>query len=98
MSNDLISRKSLMECAEYDDKFRLVVPYEKIKNAKTAYDVDAVCEELEEELRLADKEKERCIEENPLQFDSAKGYSNGIANAIEIVRNGGKNSLKEMIF
>ena len=59
-----------------------------INEQPTAYDVDSVCEELEEELKLADKEKERCIKENPLQFDSAKGYANGIANAIEIVRSG----------
>lgn len=59
-----------------------------INEQPTAYDVDSVCEELEEELKLADKEKERCIKENPLQFDSAKGYANGIANAIEIVKSG----------
>lgn len=41
---------------------------------------------LEVELHLADKEKERCARENQLQFDSAKGYANGIANAIEIVK------------
>lgn len=42
-------------------------------------------EKLEKELHLADKEKERCARENQLQFDSAKGYANGIGNAIEIV-------------
>lgn len=55
----------------------------------TAYNVDKVVEELEEELNLADNEKERCLKENPLQFDTAKGYAHGIANAIEIVRKGG---------
>lgn len=45
-----------------------------------------IIEKLEEELKLADKEKERCIKENHLQFDYAKGYSNGVANAIEIVK------------
>ena len=40
---------------------------------------------LEEELNLSDREKERCIKESPMQFDSAKGYSSGMANAIEIV-------------
>lgn len=84
MSNDLISRKALMEGRVENDPVKIAAMC-----APTAYDVDAVCEELEEELRLADKEKERCIKENQLQFDSAKGYSNGIANAIEIVRNGG---------
>ena len=43
---------------------------------------------LEEELKLADDEKARCIKENPIQFDSAKGYANGIANAIDCVKGG----------
>ena len=89
MSDDLISRKFLLECAEYDDKWRLVIPYEKVKNAPTAFDKEKVIKELREELNLSDAEKERCARENPLQFDSAKGYANGIANAIEIVEKGG---------
>ena len=44
-----------------------------------------IIEKLENELKLADEEKLRCARENPLQFDSAKGYSNGVANSIEIV-------------
>ena len=55
----------------------------------TAYDIDKVVEELEKELSLADKEKERCAGENNLQFDSAKGYASGISTAIEIVKQGG---------
>lgn len=89
MNDDLISRKSLLECAEYDDKGRLVIPYRKVENAPTAFDKEKVIEELREELNLSDAEKERCARENPLQFDSAKGYANGIANAIEIVEKGG---------
>ena len=53
--------------------------------APTAFDKEKVIKELREELNLSDAEKERCARENPLQFDSAKGYANGIANAIEIV-------------
>ena len=49
---------------------------------------------LEEELKLADDEKARCIKENPMQFDSAKGYANGIAVAIEIVKRGGRDDKK----
>ena len=56
----------------------------------TAYDVEKVEGRLEKELEFADEEKRRCIAENPLQFDSAKGYATGISNALEIVRNGGK--------
>ena len=62
---------------------------DRIKAQQTVYDPDKVVEQLESELRLADKEKERCARENPLQFDSAKGYAMGLSNAIEIVKAGG---------
>ena len=62
-----------------------------LNHAPTAYDVEKVVEQLEKELQLADKEKARCARENPLQFDSAKGYASGIATAIEIVKGGGIN-------
>ena len=61
-----------------------------INDEPTVFDVDKVVEQLESELRLADKEKERCARKNPLQFDSAKGYAMGLSNAIEIVKAGGK--------
>lgn len=61
----------------------------------TAYDVDKVLNQLEEELKLADEEKQRCARENPLQFDSAKGYASGIAAVIEIVKGGGRDEEKE---
>lgn len=60
-----------------------------VKCAPTAYDPDKIAEQLKNELSLADKEKERCARENPLQFDSAKGYATGIFNALEIVKGGG---------
>ena len=60
-----------------------------INDEPTVFDVGKVVEQLESELRLADKEKERCARENPLQFDSAKGYAMGLSNAIEIVKAGG---------
>ena len=47
---------------------------------------ERIVERLEEELILADREKERCIKENPLQFDSAKGYATGVWKSIEIVK------------
>lgn len=55
----------------------------------TAYDVNKVMEELEEELTNAEEEKRRCILENAFQFDFAKGYAMGIYNATEIVKKGG---------
>ena len=53
-----------------------------------AYDIKEVIERLEEELKLASEEKKRCIAENPMQFESAKGYEMGLHNALEIVRKG----------
>ena len=47
---------------------------------------EKIIEKLENELKLADEEKLRCARENPMQFDSAKGYANGVANSIEIVK------------
>ena len=60
-----------------------------VQMEQTAYDFDKVVKELEKELSLADKEKERCTGKNHLQFDSAKGYASGISTAIEIVKAGG---------
>lgn len=48
--------------------------------------LERIVERLEEELILADGEKERCARENPLQFDNAKGYANGVSNAIGIIK------------
>ena len=48
--------------------------------------VNKLIERLEKELRLADEEKVICARENPLQFDSAKGYANGVYTAISIVK------------
>ena len=47
---------------------------------------EKIIEKLEKELKLADEEKIRCARENPLQFDSAKGYAHGVGKAIEIVK------------
>lgn len=57
-----------------------------IDNQSTAYNLDKVIEKLRTELTLADEEKKRSIKENSLQFDIAKGYAQGIAVAIEIVK------------
>lgn len=62
----------------------------EIEEQPTAFDAEKVVKLLEEELKLADDEKARCIKENPIQFDSAKGYAHGIAVAIEIVKRGGR--------
>lgn len=48
--------------------------------------IEKICERLEKEYDLADKEKARCITENSLQFDRANGYASGIDTAIQIVQ------------
>ena len=74
-------------CGNFE--FETAVMMEKAFAESRLYDPDKVVEQLESELRIADKEKERCARENPLQFDSAKGYAMGLSNAIEIVKAGG---------
>lgn len=63
----------------------------EIEEQPTAFDAEKVVALLEEELKSADDEKSRCIKENPMQFDEAKGYARGIAVAIEIVKRGKTN-------
>lgn len=48
MTDDLISRKFLLECAEYDNNGRLIIPYRYVKNAPTAFDKEKVLDELGE--------------------------------------------------
>lgn len=97
MSDDLISRKALLkELREIMDEphntmflMGIGAAVSIVEHRETAFDKEKVIKELREELNLSDAEKERCARENPLQFDSAKGYANGIANAIDIVEKGG---------
>lgn len=56
------------------------------QNWNTRKPIESALERLKEEGKLADEEKERCARENHLQFDRAVGYSNGIFNAIEIIK------------
>ena len=95
MSDDLISRKALINILNIlkgvDKDWLLTINQiiDFIEDQPIAFDKEKVINELREELNLSDAEKERCARENPLQFDSAKGYANGIANSIEIVEKGG---------
>ena len=47
MNDDLISREYLLNCAEYDDNGRLIIPYRTVKNAPTAFDKEKVIDKLE---------------------------------------------------
>lgn len=97
MSDDLISRRKAIENLHKILKiwngneclvsFRTVIDY--MNSQANTYDVYKVIEKLKTELSLADKEKGRCARENPLQFDMAKGYAQGISVALEIVKSGG---------
>lgn len=46
---------------------------------------ERILERLEDELKLADANKIKCIKENALMFDTAKGYVHGISTAINIL-------------
>lgn len=60
-----------------------------IDRQPTAFDKEKVIANLQDELKLAEIEKERCITESPSQFQSAKGYANGVSFGLEIVEKGG---------
>lgn len=73
---------------EREENVGEIITWEDVDSLPTVFDKEKVVKLLEEELKLADDEKARCIKENPMQFDEAKGYARGIAVAIEIVKRG----------
>ena len=85
VKNELNCEGKCCEC-EYNNLCEI---YKMVEKQHTAYDVDKVVEGLRLELGLADKEKERCAKENPLQFDEAKGYARGVAVALQVDKSGG---------
>ena len=52
-----------------------------IEEQPTAYDVEKVVEQLEEELQLAEKEEKRCLIEHSQRYERAEQYALGISNA-----------------
>lgn len=82
MSDDLISRKSLLECVEYDDKGRLVIPYRKVKNAPTAFDKEKVIEQIK-------VLSAGIILNTNISDDYAEGYVRAAKDIIEIIEKGG---------
>ncbi len=97
MSNDLINRDMAINAVvrncrlktENGEEYGFIDILSDIVDFPTAYDMDKVIERLQIELSAADKEKEQCAKENPLQFDVVKGYAQGISVALEIVKSGG---------
>lgn len=88
-ADEFIKKFRYAEADTEDEKIMCATVRRMIKEQPTAFDAEKVVKLLEEELKLADDEKARCIKENPIQFDSAKGYAHGVAVAIEIVKRGG---------
>lgn len=92
MSNDLISRKALIDAINTDfyehftayhdsDQTALIdMVMQDIEEIPTAYDVDAVCEELDKASDYYETEEQG---KEHVQMVN-------LADAIEIVRNGGK--------
>lgn len=75
---------------EREENVGQIITWEDVDRMPTAFDAEKVVKLLEEELKLADDEKARCIKENQIALDSAKGYAHGVAVAIEIVKRGGR--------
>lgn len=82
MSDDLINRKSLLECAEYDDKGRLIIPYRKVKNAPTAFDKEKVINEIH-------ISSAGIVVNMNVSSSYAEGYIDAAKDIIEIVEKGG---------
>lgn len=80
--DDLINRRSLLECAEYDDKGRLVIPYRKVENAPTAFDKEKVINEIHISSAGMAVNMNVCS-------SYAEGYIDAAKDIIEIVEKGG---------
>ena len=85
MSDDLISRKFLLECAEYDNNGRLIIPYRCVKNAPTAFDKEKVIKKLKH------LENDTFNYSNRYNDKIAFGESSAFRAAIENVEKGGIN-------
>lgn len=86
MSDDLISRKFLLECAEYDNNGRLIIPYRYVKNAPTAFDKEKVIEKIKDESR-AERLEDVSISGNVYGYNIERVINE--EDVIEIVEKGG---------
>ena len=93
MNDDLISRKALLNKAEYDRNGRLVIPYRAVENTPTAFDKEKVIEELVELRRIeydnSDEEPELLDGEEIYDEGRSQGRFEAYHRAIEIVEKGG---------
>ena len=60
-----------------------------IKAWNTRKPMERIVERLEEKLRLAEEEKDRCAIKALPYYDNVKGYATGMHNAIEIAKEEG---------
>lgn len=88
MSDDLISRKFLLECAEYDNNGRLIIPYRYVKNAPTAFDKGKVVEKIKDESR-AERLEDVSISGNVYGYNIERVINE--EDVIEIIEKGGLN-------
>lgn len=81
-----------IRCNSCGLKIQLAKEYgweELLKRWNTRKPLQNIVERLEEELRLAEEERDRCPIKALPYYDSVKGYANGVHNAIEIVKEKG---------
>ena len=92
MSNDLISRRSLLKALNKWDisKLHLVDSFKELVDGQpTAYDIDEKVEQLEEKKILCGEIATEAIEMNDMQlYVGARNQVVAFAEAIEIVRGG----------
>lgn len=89
--DDLISRKYLLECAEYDNNGRLIIPYRYVKNAPTAFDKEKVIKELKSNMGSAQLAQSLAGTDLVQSGGFSYGYYNGVKDAVKIVEKGGLN-------
>lgn len=95
--SDLISRNAVIDIihkeierttsfAEHQTQINIEMA---VKELPIAYDKEAVVEQLENELKLAEKQKEECTFKALPYYDRTEGYIVAMSNAIEIVKSSG---------
>lgn len=93
---DLTGREEVKAMLVGGRDFVRPVLHQCIQENCTAYDVDAVCEELEKlknaDIDMSDEELAQMDAEEIYDEGRAQGRVEAYVKAIEIVRNGGKNS------
>lgn len=87
--DDLISRKALLNKAEYDRNGRLVIPYRAVENTPTAFDKEKVIKELKATMGSAQLAQSLTGTDLVQCGGFSYGYYNGIKDAIEIIEKGG---------